>query len=285
MTVFKVTPSPKGGQNISVVGAVTHVLSLSQDVAVIESAPTGAVPLGFRYLYSAPAIDQCGAPVCADSQRTLVCLGMNPNTAAMASRGELCDDKTTADLRRIAGHPLMAPRGHPFTRVVFLNMAPFRGILDRGGLAIADSCKDLHKFTGEHALNVAVVKSVLEQIYEKESSLNLVAMWGNTAKGKGNFAFVGVRDLACYLKTLSSRASVCWYHFGINKNTSPRNYAGLRYVKGISHAQKELREGKLREESLQQLAQKSPSNAWLSLADESAGVDAELLAQMLDVEA
>ena len=178
---------------------------------------------------------------------------MNPNTAGMPNErkdGFKKDDRTVVDLRRIAGNPLTAPAGAPFTRVVFLNMAPFRGV-HGSNLGVRDSLDDLDLYRAEHEANCEIVPLVLERILADEGELDVVAMWGDIrAKAKGRFALAGVRDLGGAFEALGVQSNVRWYCFGQTKSGSPRNYAGLLRTLGMSAAQKRLRAGTLSADDL-----------------------------------
>lgn len=260
--------------------AVDAALGVEGESVVVESAPSEAVPLGFRYLYAVPVLGTDGIPVCAGKARTLVCIGMNPNTAGMPNERKdefKRDDPTVADLRRIAGNLLTAPAGAPFTRVVFLNMAPFRGV--RGpNLGVRDSLTDLDLYRAEHEANCEIVPLVLERILADEGELDVVAMWGDIRdKANGRFALAGVRDLGGAFEALGVQSNVRWYCFGRTSFGSPRNYAGLRYTRGMSAAQKRLRAGTL---SADDLAAAASPSSWLSLAAPEALIDVGALASI-----
>lgn len=236
----------------------------------IESAPTDEVPLGFRYLYAAPALGAPDAPLAGET-RTLVILGMNPNTAATAREGRLLDDATTRDIRALAGTPVTCPDGAPFTRVLFLTMAPFRGIIGKGGLKIADSLDDLSSYRAQHRVNTRIIPAVLDSLRAEEGGLDIVTMWGAYgARTGGRFALAGVRDLRTRLLTLAGRRGVRWYSFGLTASGAPRNYAGLRYIRGMSEVQKALRGFTLTRELL---VGSHSDAAWLSLDDPRARMD------------
>lgn len=268
----------------------------------IESMPTIKVPLGFRYLYAAPAtsrapqasekrIAEARSPVgdagekpavggktpageragAEEKPRTLVVLGMNPNTAANAQEGKLVDDATTRDIRALAANPLTTPGEQPFTRVLFLTMSPFRGIINKGGLVIADALEDLASYEAQHRVNMQMIPAVLESMLLNEGDLDIVAMWGNTGdKASGRFALPGVRDLRNTLLALADQESVRWYSFGLTGAGAPRNYGGLRYLKGMSVVQKALRTFTLTPQTLRGV---HCENAWLSLKDPRARMD------------
>lgn len=247
----------------------------------IESAPTGEVPMGFRYLYAAPALVAQDTPVTAQEPKTLVVLGMNPNTAARADDGRLIDDATTRDIRALAGNTLTAPSGAGVTRVLFLTMAPFRGIIGKGGLGIVDALDDLPSYRDQHETNTRMIPAVLDTLCAEEGGLNIVTMWGNVVdKTSGRFALVGVRDLKEKLLVLADRQNVRWYSFGLTSSGAPRNYAGLRYLRGMSGLQSALRSFTLTQNMLSGF---HCDTAWLSLADPRARMDRASLERALSV--
>ena len=291
------------GVDLTLSGRIEELLpsALAQPRAFIsiESAPSLEVPLGFRYLYAAPAssrVSQASEKRTAEARtpegdmgetsavgervplgeaeekpRTLVVLGMNPNTAANAREGKLADDATTRDIRALAANPLTAPGEHPFTRVLFLTMGPFRGIINKGGLAIADALADFASYEAQHTVNMHLIPAVLESVLLDEGCLDILAMWGTTGdKASGRFALPGVRDLRHALLALADQESVRWYNFGLTSAGAPRNYAGLRYLKGMSVVQKALRTFTLTPQILQAFHCES---AWLSLNDSRARMD------------
>lgn len=245
----------------------------------VESAPTSGAPLGFRYLYAAPSLPAQATPVGAQTTRTLVVLGMNPNTAARAQEGRLLDDATTGDIRALAGNPLTAPPGRPTARVLFLTIAPFRGIIGKGGLRITDSLDDLPSYREQHETNTRIIPALLDAVLAQEGGLDIVAMWGAYGeRTSGRFALAGVRDLRTRLLALADDERVRWYGFGRTASGAPRNYAGLRYLKGMSGAQRALRASTLTAETL---AGARSQAAWLSLKDPRAVMSGKELEKAL----
>lgn len=116
-----------------------------------------------------------------------------------------------------------------------------------------------------------LIPALLESLSRNEGGLDILATWDATGdKANDRFAPPGVRDLRHMLLVFVDQGSAHWYSSGLTSAETPRNYARLHYLKGMSVVQEALHTYILTPQTLQAFHYES---VWLSLNDSRTRMD------------